>query len=636
MKIFKDSVTKFNVHAQAQAHMECAHRAAQFLTVYKNLERNIAAHIGRVDAALISQNREKLTSIVKTVVFLGKNGLPLRGHRDDGAIDPVKEAPDGLFRNLVRFRVDSGDEKLRSLLDDAPGNARYVSKTTQNDIIKAIGASILQGIVQPFKEAQFFSVMVDETSDIGRIQQATVVIRFVESSGAICEEFLGFVEADDMTGKGLAQLIITFLGQVGLSLDQCRGQGYDGAASMRGRINGCQAQILALQPLALYTHCFNHRLNLVLLRACKSHRITNAFGVISRVSDFFLSSPKRVKALSDVIDQSEEAGEHKKRRLRTLCPTRWVDGHDSVIVFQELLPHVAVSLESQKDAGCHDAIPLLASIREPTFIVSVVVVATVMSQSVSVSKALQMPGIDLGSAYRRIKALRTWLEEMRSNADERFKSLFLTAHDLANTLGVEELTIPRRVGRQVHRNNAPASTPDAESHYRINVFIPFIEDVIQQLGERFEHDVPIQLALQQLLPAFSQPESLDSIMEVAELYEGDLDNPLPVVRAEVESWLRLVAGRKENDVPSSVKLAMDALLPAVAALLRIYGTIPISNATAERSFSKLKLLKTYLRSTMGQERLTGLAILFVHREMEIDVPDVLNRFKSMGNRRILL
>ena len=66
--------------------------------------------------------------------------------------------------------------------------------------IKAIGASILQGIVQRIKEAQFFSVMVDETSDIGRIQQATVVIRFVESSSAICEEFLGFVEADDMTG----------------------------------------------------------------------------------------------------------------------------------------------------------------------------------------------------------------------------------------------------------------------------------------------------------------------------------------------------------------------------------------------------------------------------------------------------
>ena len=46
----------------------------------------------------------------------------------------------------------------------------------------------------------------------------------------------------------------------------------------------------------------------------------------------------------------------------------------------------------------------------------------------------------------------------------------------------------------------------------------------------------------------------------------------------------------------------------------LYLTIPVSVATAERSFSKLKLIKTYLRSAMAQERLSGLAILSIENE----------------------
>ncbi|KAK7170655.1 hypothetical protein R3I94_000757 [Phoxinus phoxinus] len=43
----------------------------------------------------------------------------------------------------------------------------------------------------------------------------------------------------------------------------------------------------------------------------------------------------------------------------------------------------------------------------------------------------------------------------------------------------------------------------------------------------------------------------------------------------------------------------------------IFLTIPVTVASAERSFSKLKLIKSYLRSSMGQSRLSGLAILSI-------------------------
>jgi hypothetical protein len=55
--------------------------------------------------------------------------------------------------------------------------------------------------------------------------------------------------------------------------------------------------------------------------------------------------------------------------------------------------------------------------------------------------------------------------------------------------------------------------------------------------------------------------------------------------------------------------------PNASIAYRILLTIPVTVASAERSFSKLKLIKTYLRSTMLQERLNGLAILSIKKEM---------------------
>ncbi len=54
------------------------------------------------------------------------------------------------------------------------------------------------------------------------------------------------------------------------------------------------------------------------------------------------------------------------------------------------------------------------------------------------------------------------------------------------------------------------------------------------------------------------------------------------------------------------------IYPNLWVALRVCATLPVTVAAAERSFSKLKLIKTYLRSTMGQECLCGLSIISIN------------------------
>ena len=54
--------------------------------------------------------------------------------------------------------------------------------------------------------------------------------------------------------------------------------------------------------------------------------------------------------------------------------------------------------------------------------------------------------------------------------------------------------------------------------------------------------------------------------------------------------------------------------PYIFTAYMMYMTVPVTVATAERSFSKLKLIKSFLRSSMSQERLSRLALLSIENE----------------------
>ena len=74
-----------------------------------------------------------------------------------------------------------------------------------------------------------------------------------------------------------------------LDINDCRRQGYDGAAAVSGSENGMPAHIIKENPKAIYTHYCFHRLNLSIFKTCEIQSVKNIMEQIKELSFFFSS-----------------------------------------------------------------------------------------------------------------------------------------------------------------------------------------------------------------------------------------------------------------------------------------------------------------------------------------------------------
>ena len=193
---------------------------------------------------------------------------------------------------LLKFRVDAGDEVVKSHLVKCAGNARYSGKTIENELINVIGNYIRESLLRQIKEAKYFSILCDEVTDGANLEQLSLVVRFVDKECGIHEEFLDFESTERITGAVISNLILPKLQQWGLDLLNCRGQGYDGASNMSSQARGVQGLIARRNPKAVYVHCNSHVLNLVLMKACTLPSVRNMSGTVPEIPNFFNYSPK--------------------------------------------------------------------------------------------------------------------------------------------------------------------------------------------------------------------------------------------------------------------------------------------------------------------------------------------------------
>ena len=224
----------------------------------------------------------------------------------------------------------------------------------------------------------------------------------------------------------------------------------------------------------------------------------------------------------------------------------------------------------------------------------------------------------------------------------------IEAKEIASEMEIEAVFREKRIIRrkkQFDDNANEEVTQSAIESFKVNYFIYIVDQALSSLKNRFEQFQNYEETFGFLYDLrklkFVNNDSLknycsnlEDLMKhdgVSDINGKDLFSELQILKEGLPKETN-----KAIEVLNYLK-EMDGCFPNAWIAYRILLTIPVTVASAERSFSKLKLIKSYLRSTMSQERLNGLAMLSIEKNMveKLDYVSLISTFATKNVRRVV-
>ena len=267
------------------------------------------------------------------------------------------------------------------------------------------------------------------------------------------------------------------------------------------------------------------------------------------------------------------------------------------------------------------------------------------------SISLQRKNITIQELLSAVELSIQYLQRLRSDNsfDAFYEQVVEEAKELTDPPVLPRFRQPPRKldsGSTSHRFSTP------KCYFRKQYF-EVLDLLVNELKRRFkqERGMPIAAAIEKLLLESCDNTSIRDIQlpQEMQLYKNDVILPrLKIQLYMLPDLIRTWNQKKETAIPirkvTNVRTKCDVLnntpsskdmFSEVCRLIQIFYTIPVTTSTAERSFSALRRLKSFLRSTMTQPRLNHLMLLYTHREKtdELDIVNIAKEFIDKNERR---
>ncbi|CAL9693151.1 unnamed protein product [Knipowitschia caucasica] len=282
-------------------------------------------------------------------------------------------------------------------------------------------------------------------------------------------------------------MIQDILKENGIPMEDCRGQGYDNGANMSGKVKEVQTQILKENPLATYSPCASHTLNLVGVHAAQScPEISTFFGCINCLYDLFSSSPERWAILK------EKTG----RSLHRLSETRWSARIAAVRVVANHLPSIIEALDSiietcnLTNEAKYEANGLKKYFSQFDAVVLLTVWVKVLQCIENQNLILQAGNISLDVEAANISALKEEMQALRNEWDSLLSEAILVAKEMEipPQLQCEEDKRKKRRKRMYDETvtQGEMCEENTEHAFRNKVFYVALDSIISALTTRFQ------------------------------------------------------------------------------------------------------------------------------------------------------
>ena len=181
-----------------------------------------------------------MARVLSVIKFLSPRGLAFRG-----SSELVGSPQNGNFLGILELLAEYDTflaEHIQKRVNKDKRHVSYFSSTVCEEFIDVIATKVLDIIISEIKQAKYYSVSVDSTSDITNVDHLTIIFRYVLPDGPV-EQIVKFIPARGYTGHQLADFLFEFIEENGISLKDLRGQSYDNPSNMSGKYKGMQAII---------------------------------------------------------------------------------------------------------------------------------------------------------------------------------------------------------------------------------------------------------------------------------------------------------------------------------------------------------------------------------------------------------
>lgn len=488
-----------------------------------------------------------------------------------------------------------------------------LSSDIQNDLISSITAVMKDNIRKELDETSYVALILDETLDVNHRSQLAVILRYVNLSGNICERFIEFTDVSaDRSANGLSQFVINFLKLKNIERKLIC-QSYDGAAVMSGNSKGLQTKIRASYPSAIFIHCFAHKLNLVLLQSCSRIKDCKSFfSQLSSIISFFNHSSKRSFAFDQVV----------KRKLPSTCQTRWEFNGRIVLMLSKHLCDLRTLFNTILEEGCDkwDAETITTSAGYLTLIDGDGVFLTLLHFFSKIFpeidilfNILQKKTNDISYCIKEIENFIKFLD----NKKNEFGTFWCEANNSEN------------IEQKIRNKRTRTESCNNPEKYIKNLISDILDKIKNDLEFRFQnlkHIQFIELLDTSKFDLYTKKFPDETLEILQNNYSQFFD--ISVLKIELCVIYRNNHFKEKQNISQLLNFLTNSDLVShfseLFKLCNLILTIPVTTAGAERSFSSMKRIKSFLRNRMNQGRLSDLALMTIESELLI-------KLKSSGN-----
>ncbi|CAF4657931.1 unnamed protein product [Rotaria socialis] len=430
-----------------------------------------------------TENRVYLRELIRTAHFLTRQGVSFRGHREN-----VGSKNRGNFLELLELRSNDNE-----IIKKKKEEIQFTDYKIQNELIDLMSKQVLNRILREIQQAKYFSIMIDETTDISKLEQVSLVVRYTDDQFKVHERFMGFARTTEMTGEALFNLLLEWLKKLNLDVKNIVAQLYDGASAMRGEYKGVPARLKQIAPCGIYIHCNGHILNLCLVDvSTRVSSIRNNFGIVSSLYNLIENSAKRHAIFEEI---QEEAG-LQSLTIKQMSDTRWTCRWDCLKVVLIRYPQIISTLQLIEAPESH---LLLHSMESFDFVFHLFIMSEIYLLTNILSKYLQSSQISISQALKQVKMTVDTLKSLRNETEfERFYSKALQMCE-ENEIDPPKVQRKKKVPARLGGGDKDSTDLNIKDHYRINTYYAVLDTIITSIENRFDENMIHDILLMEKL-----------------------------------------------------------------------------------------------------------------------------------------